>query len=85
MDGNITSVMYYINDGVYGSFNAKLYEDAVFHGFPLEVSSAFELLLITIDFSHNLVSNFMQLGFSNQRPRWFPHQSGGLHVMVLTK
>lgn len=35
-DGDITSVMYYINDGVYGSFNAKLYEDAVFHGVPLE-------------------------------------------------
>lgn len=37
-DGNITNVMYYINDGVYGSFNAKLYEDADFHGVPLDVS-----------------------------------------------
>lgn len=33
--GDVTNVMYYINDGVYGSFNAKLYEDAVFHGVPL--------------------------------------------------
>lgn len=35
-DGSITNVMYYINDGVYGSFNAKLYEDAIFHGVPLD-------------------------------------------------
>jgi len=39
-DGNISSVMYYINDGVYGSFNAKLYEDAVFRGVPLETTKA---------------------------------------------
>ncbi|XP_049763581.1 ornithine decarboxylase 1-like [Schistocerca cancellata] len=35
-DGSITSVMYYINDGVYGTFNFILYEPAEVRPIPLK-------------------------------------------------
>ena len=37
-DGLLKSVMYFINDGVYGSFNCNLYDHKVVHPVPIKVS-----------------------------------------------
>lgn len=37
-DGALASIMYFINDGVYGSFNCNLYDHKVVHPVPIKVS-----------------------------------------------
>lgn len=70
--------MYYINDGIYGSFNSLLYDHAVVTPIPLSVS------LLHEDVEIFCQREFTQIFFSRKSTpaKYYHVRSGVRHAMV---